>query len=366
MKNTKEPPIAICGHSIPKKFENGGFLVLGCAGSGKSQVLSSMIDQVRSVRKKERLVIFDPDGKHWHNFHKTGDTTVSSESKGEETVVWDLFAELAFIDEETLMRMLIGPDNISAKAIRQLVAGIIKFLKESNGTNPTSVLFANFLRERLPDPQETLLKKLLSDAPNTWGTPFINHVQNVLWKHTRFIDKTPPITNPFSVRRWLRENSVTGAALFFSRNFFKKIDDENGFGAAAALGNVFDEILSIPSSESVPTWFFIDGLSSLAPVYGLLYALAEAPARNVKIVIAESNWGYIKKFYDDKAVFNLCLTRVLGRTIFETDRIIELSGDSELSWHSLSQRPGLHYRLQLPGEPWTEAEISYKDYGAPL
>lgn len=120
------------GVAFPSSQWTRHVLIVGGVGSGKSTVIRPLLDKI--VSANEKMILFDPKGEFTSGFKKP----ILLAPWDERTYAWDVAADLRnVVDMRRFAAAIIkeGQDPMWANAARQVLVGLMLYLKDAYGSS---------------------------------------------------------------------------------------------------------------------------------------------------------------------------------------------------------------------------------------
>ena|SRR5579863_3104967 len=155
-----------------------GILVLGRPGTGKSNLISFLLDGIeKSMTDRDIAVVFDPKEDYWRRHGRSGDVVIRANSGADEDGAWSLPAELNSLgdpEEEReiilndICHLLIGDtmshsssNSFFEKAARDMLGGVVSHLaRQPEATNAS-------LRNYFDSSNASSIRKLVEGSEKT-------------------------------------------------------------------------------------------------------------------------------------------------------------------------------------------------------
>ena len=329
--------------TVPPKEENDGLLLLGDPGTGKSQVIHQLLTVIRSRRRFEALVCYDPAGEFTER-HYNPSRDIILNPLDARSCYWSPAAEIDGKGED-----INGPQQ-------QFIAE--SFFPDHPHASQTSQFFVKatrsiFARMLASNPTPDQLITMLADEALidqcVMGTEH-SHLINKAAKAQRAgvlatlseigesLKLLPPPTPeqverpPFSLTRWAegRAGGIFITSTQSTRDSLRRLH-------AAWLNILLGRLLTANhrgAGENVPCWMLIDEAHALKRLPALETALVEARKYQVKMVVGTQNKAQFEEHYDRNAATMLASshTKILFRCNEPTSArwVSELIGEREI------------------------------------
>jgi len=377
LQNTFIPNIKIANIPYPLALETKHTLITGTTGTGKTVLLSDMINQIRKS-KTGKAIIYDKMGVYTKRFYDPSkgdillnpldprfpkDYNILNEIDKEYSA--DLIAK-AFIPANKY------GDPFWDMSAREVLAQCLIFLKKKKEEDSKQyqnitlkdIFFsedikrANKLFKEIVD-SSLSLQKILSDSAEKTSASILAVVSTYL-KSMRYF---PDVVNqqeenkskPFSIANWIKDENKTGFIIIPSIG--------NQHEALTPIISTFIEIavnnlLSLNQSQSRRIWFILDELPSLNYIPSLLDGLSQSRQFGGSFILTLQSLSQLNKIYhqdDTNSITDICNTKIIFRANnkqtakYASDSLggIKLSESKEgFSYGSHEMRDGVNFHRQ--------------------
>jgi len=326
--------------TVPREEENEGLLLLGDPGTGKSQIMHQLIDEITSRERFEAIVIYDPVGEFLEQ-HYDPDTDIILNPLDARCPYWNPVDEIENIEAETS-----APE-------RYFIAE--SFFPDHPNTSPTNQFFNKAARSIFahllgfkPSP-ERLVEMLTDEAlidQCVAGTEHAHLIDRAAKAQRAGVLATlsevgaslkllPTLEQcqgrTFTFREWAqrRNRCIFITSTQSTREALRRTH-------AAWFNILFGKLMgtSVVTSGQRPCWVMIDEAHSLKRLPALETALVEGRKHKVKIVIGTQNKTQIEQSYERITATMLAAshTKAFGR-INEADSarwVSDMIGQQEI------------------------------------
>lgn len=282
-------------------------LLTGDPGTGKSQLLSQLLQQIRN--RGDLAIIYDAKQDFVRNFYDAGKDVLLSPFDAR-SVDWDVWQDITSqLDAETFAEATIK-ENLSdpfwSKAARMILVAAL-------GTGKRDGLSIKATFDKLMTSDLETLKSWLANtevAADFSNEKTAASILSELKGQMRALRYLPEVTDTgFSLKTWLNERLAKQDAGWL---FLPLPESVKAVGApivAAQLELLANQILSQSTNNQRRIWFIVDELPSLPklPVLGRL--LAQGRGYGVAGVLALQNFSQLKSVYGNDgahALAGLC------------------------------------------------------------
>jgi type IV secretory pathway TraG/TraD family ATPase VirD4 len=276
----ESPAITVAGREVAYEDEAKHFKLIGTTGTGKSTAIREILSG--ALARGDRAVIADPDGGYLRRFFdaERGDTMINPFD--EQSVKWDLFAEIKTpYDVEQLARSLIpdheGSDRSWRGYARTFLSAVTRQAHAAGVTDTAELYRLMMVADR------TELRALVKGTP---AQPFLEEHNSKMFDSIRSVTSAAigPLEyiarqkgSGFSIRSWVADDRRGVLFMPYSA------------GQIAALRSTISAWMRLAIFEAMdprePTaqeragtqrrlWFVVDELDALGQIDGLKDALA--------------------------------------------------------------------------------------------
>ena len=305
-RESRDHAITLAGIEVPELDEAKHFKLIGTTGTGKSTAIQEIL--TTALARGDRAVIADPDGGYQRRFFNAGRGDVVMNPFEENSVKWDLFAEITSpYDVEQLARSLIpdqdGQDKSWRGYARTFFTAVTRQAHEA-GVKDVSELYRLLVVAKTDE-----LRMLVEGTP---AQPFLDE------HNSRMFDSIRSVTSsavgaleyvgrqkaaPFSVRQWVRDE---GSGVLFMP--YKA-------GQIAALSSTISGWMRLAIFEAMnkgesaeknrPLWFVVDELDALGQIDGLKDALARLRKFDGRCVLGFQSIAQVSTTYGQGAAHTI-------------------------------------------------------------
>lgn len=306
--------LTLAGVSVPREIEPSHWLLTGTTGTGKTTVISELLDGTRA--RGDRCIICDPNGGYLTHFAQDGDRLLNPfDSRSER---WSLFNEFRKdFDAERLAKSVV-PDGHGESAAwhgyaQTLLAEILRALVRTGEISTNRLLYWASIA-----PASELAQLLAGTA--TAGL-FDPEAAKAL-ASTRFVlaARLAPqrylAPGAFSLRSWLENES---GSLFLTWR------SDMQTALAPLMGTWVDvlanAVLSLPPDPTRRIWLIADELAALGPLASLEPALTLGRKHGLCVVAGLQSTAQLDGLYgkDAATVLRSCFRNLLVLGIARTD-----------------------------------------------
>jgi len=277
--------LEIGGVPIPINVEDRGFLLTGSPGTGKSQVITKMLDRLQ--RDGHRAIVADPSGIFYSRYAAAGAVLLNPFDR--RSVAWSPLAEINAPEDCAAMARSIVPDGQGNDASWHMYAqvvldAVLRYVFSSGSNNGEFLRLATYatpdeLREILPPgPVMALL--------DPGSERMFSNARSIIGAHLQPFSALDPAAgrDAFSIREFITD---TQGWLFVTYK-------QSQLSAmkpliAAALDVASRAVLDLPPtsgdrSQQKRTWFILDELPLLGRITSFITLLTNGSKHGAAVV----------------------------------------------------------------------------------
>lgn len=330
----------LAGIPYPNHSEHQHTLITGGSGTGKTQTMLNLIEQIR--KKGEKVIIYDRMGSFTRKFYDPNKDFIFNplDSRG---VDWDLFSEIQRDSDINMISSSLIPDakntdpfwSNSARIIFTKVCERLKREGEGNNRNLVNKLLNSKTSELMKYLEGTSASALVdSDAEKTAAS--IRAVLNSYINSIEIAAHDTKSSEFFSVRKWVNSEQEDSILFLTSRS-----DQHETLKPLISLITelAINEILIRDQEKSKRIWFFLDELPSLQKLASLETGLAQIRQYGGAMILSVQLMSQLKEVYGfdlAETISGLCRNRLFYST----------PDEKTASWcaANLGKRENLHYK----------------------
>ena len=289
---------------IPIRKEILHTLLVGSTGTGKSTLLYHWLATLR--KRGQRAIILDPSGEFAQRFYREGDLILNPNDA--RFPGWSIFNEMRQASDADRLGKSVVPDVEGEGRewnhyAQDLVTGLLTSLYAKH--EPSQGRFVELLTRAPKKDLERYLYGQPGQAMMDEGAEkMLGSVRAIIGTYARPFDRMEE--GPFSIRNWVRDDGSSWLFIPFQDSELQSLKPL----LAAWLDIAISEVLSLPSSEDRRVWFFLDEISAIGKVQGLMDLLTRARKQGGAAVVGLQSIAQFKATYGDKNAQSLqsCLT----------------------------------------------------------
>jgi len=332
--------LTLGGQPMPAGLEALHTLVAGTTGTGKSTLVSELLDGI--VARGDRFIVCDPNGGYLANFARDGDRLLSPFDARTER--WSVFNELrADFDAERLACSIVPAGHGDSAPwhhyAQVLLAEVMRALVRSGEASTERLLYW-----ATSAPARELANLLIGTAASglfdEGADKALASTRFVLTAHLAPHRYLKP--GDFSLRRWLEEES---GSLFLTW----RADMQSALAPLIAswVDIVANAVLTLPPDPTRRIWFVLDELAALGKLNSLEASLTLGRKHGLCVIAGLQSTAQLDRLYgrDSATVLRACFRNLVVLGIAKTDPTTadELSralGEREVVRHEQSRSIG--------------------------
>ncbi|WP_052046128.1 type IV secretion system DNA-binding domain-containing protein [Candidatus Paracaedibacter symbiosus] len=317
-----------------KNKELQHLLIIGTTGSGKSNCIHELLQQIR--KKNQRAVIVDVTGSFIEKYYRPGIDKILNpldQRSGNWTIWSDCTAPYHYDALAAAFLPSKYDDDFWINSARTLFVTTAQKLQNNNNLNTQE-----FMSKSVIDP----LYDVVDFYEGTAAASFMNEkadrtavsVRATLSTNIKCLEWLKETETPFSIRKWVSQEDDKGGWLFLAsvpemREALKPLLTAWTSIATSAL-------MSLNPSNVRRLWFVIDELPALKKLPDFHTMLAEARKYGGCAVVGTQDMSLLDDVYGNnlvKSIANLCSTKVVFRVSGAdvAERVSKWLGSQEVS-----------------------------------
>lgn len=353
-KERGQRQITIAGIPVPTNAETTHFCVGGATGTGKSTLFKEMILGV--IRRKERMVILDPDGDYFSTFGRP-DKDIILNPYDARTQGWSFFNEIREQYDYDRLALSMIPPSKSADSeewqdyARKLLVAVAQNL--FNNRRNVSIQDVHYYTNEVSD--EDLGAFVKGSAVSGL---FTSNAQKAL-ASTRFVlaaKLAPHLIMPpgsFSLNRWLANPEGGNLYITWDEQMRESLRPLISTWADA----IFSGALGLSPDRERRIWVFLDELESLSRLPSLNDALTKGRKKGLCVVTGFQSYSQLIDVYGRDIAETMLsnhrtiVAMAIGRGGTTTAEHMSLAlGEHEIMRHQYSRSVGLNAKIGSAGE----------------
>ena len=336
-KKQKYDGYKIAGMPYPFLSETQHTMVIGANGSGKTVLISDIVEQIR--KRGDKAIIYDKKGDYTKWFYDSSKDKILNPFD-ERSQEWSLLSELQGAAGVKQIAAAFIPDKGSEENKIWDEAGRIAFTEIVNKLHANEEVLTN--REIVDKVLKTSIEKASQLLKNTYAQSIIDDnspktaasVLFVMASHfnsLKLTNSTPE--NSFSIKDWI-VNGEQDSMLFITSQ--EKLLAELSPLQTAWMEIVISGILSKKDDNKSKTWVIMDELPAINKIPSLADALATTRSYGGCFVLGMQNIAQLREIYGRNGAQNIsseCNTRGIFKSndIDTAKWMSETIGEVEIS-----------------------------------
>ena len=305
-------PYTVAGIPWPKKAETLHTIVSGTTGSGKTVLISDLVEQIRS--RGERCIVYDKMGSYTETFFDR-DRDILLNPLDDRSPRWSPFLEARTDrDFDTMAHALIPKQKDAADpfwitAARQLFSRGAAVLWK-RGETRNRVLLDLLLKTQLTELAKAMADTETQSIVDPENPKTALSVRAMLTANIGTMDLLPDEGGAFSIREWI-EHDGDGCLFLTSRG-----DQHASLRGLIStwLEIAVNSLLSLPRGDDRRVWVILDELPTLHQLPSLKSGLAESRQFGGCFVLGVQVFSALRDLYGREGattISGLCGTRVV-------------------------------------------------------
>ena len=312
MRGREAVPYTVARIPWPRRAETLHTIVSGTTGSGKTVLISDLVEQIRA--RGERCVIYDKMGSYTETFFDK-ERDVLLNPLDERAPHWSPFLEArTAMDFDTMAAALIPQQKDAADpfwitAARQLFSNGAAVLWK-RGETSNRVLVEHLLKTELSELAEAMEKTVVQSIVDPDNPKTALSVRAMLTANIGALDLLPDEGEPFSIRKWIEQDG--GGSLFLT----SRGDQHASLRGLIStwLEIAVNALLSQPRDDGRRIWIILDELPTLHQLPSLRPGLSQGRQYGGCFVLGVQVFSALRDIYGGhgaQTISGLCGTRVV-------------------------------------------------------
>ena len=306
-------PYRIAGVPYPERTETQHTIVSGTTGSGKTVLISDLVEQIR--KRGERCVIYDKMGSYTQAFFDPKKDVLLNPLDGR-APRWSPFFEARSPRDFDMMAAALIPqqkdtvDPFWVTAARQLFSNGTGVLWQK-GEKKNRVLVEHLLKTDLSELAEAMEGTVAQSIVDPQNPKTALSVRAMLTANIGAMEVLADTGKPFSIREWISRDRGGGFLFFTSRG-----DQHASLRGLIStwLEIAVNSMLSLEQDDGRRIWVILDELPTLHQVPSLQPGLAESRQFGGCFVLGVQVASALRDLYGKngaETISGLCGTRVV-------------------------------------------------------
>lgn len=313
--------ITLAGLPLIKNKETAHFFFHGTTGTGKSNAIKELLDQIRA--RGDRAVIYDKSCNYLEEYYQPGHDILLNplDKRGEPWDLWRECRDSADFDNLAAAQIPMPPSNQDpfwVNAARTIFSATAFEMR-----NDPNRSISKLLRYLLTADLAVIQKYLKGTEAETLTSDKIEKtavsIKSVLATYLKSLKYVKDTGTAFSIREWVRNESDEEKSSNNNWLFITSLGDRHETLKpliSSWLDLVANSLLSLPPSQSRRIWLILDELTSLQPLPYLTQTLSESRKFGGCVVIGVQNHAQLSKSYNQdgaREISSLLNTRFMFR-----------------------------------------------------
>ena len=306
-------PFTVAGIPWPKKAETLHTIVSGTTGSGKTVLISDLVEQIRS--RGERCIVYDKMGSYTETFFDR-DRDILLNPLDDRSPRWSPFLEARTDrDFDTMAHALIPKQKDAADpfwitAARQLFSRGAAAVLWKQGETRNRVLLDLLLKTEITELAKAMADTETQSIVDPENPKTALSVRAMLTANIGTMDLLPDEGGAFSIREWI-EHDGDGCLFLTSRG-----DQHASLRGLIStwLEIAVNSLLSLPRGDDRRVWVILDELPTLHQLPSLESGLSETRQFGGCFVLGVQVFSALRDLYGRhlaETISGLCGTRVV-------------------------------------------------------
>jgi hypothetical protein len=329
-QGTSIAPVTIGDLPMPIHLENRGLLICGSIGTGKSVAIESLI--ASAIRRRDKLVITDPDGTLLSKFYFPGDIVLNPFDQ--RSVGWTIFNEIRSLhDFDRIAKSVIPPalaaeDEQWCEFARNILADTMRKLVEQD--NPSVDTLVDMLIRDDGDVIRTFLAH--TDSTGYFRDNAERATASVQFLMTKYVRPLRYMSQgEFSLYQWVHDPNAGNLFMPWREDMRTALKPL----VATWVDMICSTILSFEPHTGKRLWMFLDELQSLGKLESFVPAATKGRRYGLRIVAGLQDWAQLDHDYgrDSAKILLGCFRNYLllgASSALNADKASEIIGDHEV------------------------------------
>lgn len=289
---------------IPHEKETSHGLIIGCSGSGKTNVFSWMLDGLRSNNLK--AIIHDTKGDYISKFYSDGDFILNP--LDERCVKWNIWNDITRHSDFVTIANTLIPENTKGDPFfyltpRRILVDILQYLWDTEQTTNKAIW------DIVNQPMQELGKKLqengLSAGNDLLGNQeTASNIMSTVVNACQVFRYMQDMDGDFSIHDYI--NNSTSWMFLSNKQEIKELVKPI---LALFCDFVTNYLLSLPDDRKRRVFFMLDEFNSMAKMSSIISLLTLARSKGGAVYIGTQDFGEIDSNYGENirnTIINNC------------------------------------------------------------
>ncbi|CAG9184041.1 type IV secretion system DNA-binding domain-containing protein [Cupriavidus respiraculi] len=277
---------------MPLHLENRNLLICASVGAGKSVAMESMM--ASTVRRRDRMVVVDPNGTFLSKFGFPGDVVLNPFDR--RSVGWSVFNEVhAVHDFDRIARSVIPPQRDVTEEqwcayARDVLADTMRKLVETNRPDQEALVDL-LVRE---DGEAIRAFLVNTDSQGYFRDNAEKAIASVQFMMNKYVRPLRHLrAGDFSLHRWVQDPG--GGNLFLTWREDMRAAQRPLI--ATWIDTICATMLSTPAGADTRLWLYLDELDALGMLESFVPAATRGRKHGVRMVASIQDWAQLDQTY---------------------------------------------------------------------
>lgn len=288
--------LVLAGLPLVKNKETAHFFFHGTTGTGKSNAIKELLDQIR--KRGDRAIIYDKSCNYLEEYYRPKSDILLNplDERGQPWDLWKECRDAADFDSLAAAQIpmpLSNQDPFWINAARTIFSAAAYEMRHD-----TDRSISKLLQTLLTADLQSIQKYLKGTEAETLTSDKIEKtavsIKSVLATYLKSLKYVKDEGDAFSIRRWVQDESASNWL------FITSLGDRHETLKpliSSWLDIGVNALLSLPTSQTRRIWLILDELTSLQPLPYLTQTLSESRKFGGCAVIGIQNYAQLSKLY---------------------------------------------------------------------
>lgn len=296
VKRKTNSDLLLAGMPLVKNKETAHFLFHGTTGTGKSNAIKELLDQIR--KRGDRAIIYDKSCNYLEEYYRPQHDVLLNplDQRGESWDLWKECRDAADFDSLAAAQIpmpLSNQDPFWINAARTIFSAAAFEMRHDKDKS-----IAKLLQTLLTADLQSIQKYLKGTEAETLTSDKIEKtavsIKSVLATYLKSLKYVKDEGEAFSIRQWVQDDSAANWL------FITSLGDRHETLKpliSSWLDIGVNALLSLPTSQTRRIWLILDELTSLQPLPYLTQTLSESRKFGGCAVVGIQNYAQLSKLY---------------------------------------------------------------------
>lgn len=315
VKSRCDSDLKLAGLPLIKNKETAHFIFNGTTGTGKSNAIKELLDQIRL--RGDRVVVYDKSCSFFEEYYKPNSDVLLNplDARGESWDLWKECRDSADFDSLAAAQIpmpLSNQDPFWINAARTIFSAVAYEMRNDKDRS-----ISKLLKALLSSDLASIQKYLKGTEAETLTSDKIEKtavsIKSVLATYLKSLKYVRDDGKPFTIRSWIQDDAASNWL------FITSLGDRHETLKpliSSWLDIAVNALLSLPADPKRRIWLILDELTSLQPLPYLTQTLSESRKFGGCVVIGIQNHAQLCKLYGNdgaREISALLNTRVMFR-----------------------------------------------------